>query len=426
MELDNAFKDSLIKLRRNLHAFPEQGFLEIRTANIVKENLTSLGYEIKSGLEVMNKDYLMGYPSEEAFKAHIDKLNQLNEALPDFKDGYTGIVATLDTNKPGPTIALRFDMDALPITESEDSNHYPTAHGFSSKNHGSMHACGHDVHTTIGIGLAKLLMDHKTELKGIIKLIFQPAEEGVRGAKSMVESGVVDDVDYFIGSHIGLNAKSNEIITSVKGFLASSKLDVEIQGVSSHAGAKPQDGKNALLAAATFVQQVYAIERHEQGASRVNVGTLQAGSGRNVIADKAYLQMEVRGENNIVNEFMIQRVYDIKSGIEAMFGVKINITKVGEAISIEPSENMEQTIYSLLKEKFPKLNIIPNETTPSGSEDATYYIDSVMRNGKDAIYMNIGSDHEYNHHHPKFDVKEHDMFNGISCMYEIVKLYNGN
>lgn len=423
MNFDEDFKQKLINLRRNLHAFPEIGFLEIRTANIVKSYLESFGYDIKSGQEVMNKEYLMGYPTEDEFNSHIEKLNQLDEELPHFRDGYTGIVATLDTQVPGPTFALRFDMDALPITENEDSDHYPQANGFLSTNKGFMHACGHDVHTTIGIGLAELLKEHESELKGKIKLIFQPAEEGVRGARSMVEQGIVDDVDYFVGAHIGLNAKSNEIITSVKGFLASTKLDVQINGVSSHAGAQPQDGRNALLAAATFVQQVYAIERHEKGASRVNVGTLQAGSGRNVIADEAFLQMEVRGENNDVNQFMMKRVEEIKTGVEAMFGVTITMTKVGEAISIKPSEDMEQTVYQLLKDKLPELNIIQEESTPSGSEDATYFIDRVMSRNKDAIYMNIGSNHDYNHHHPKFDVVESDIFNGINVLCEIVKHY---
>src|SRR5699024_12202696 len=127
---------------------------------------------------------------------------------------------------------------------------------------------------TIGLELATLLMDNKDDLKGKIKLIFQPAEEGTRGARSMVEAGVVDTTDYYIASHIGTGVPLNHFLGSNNGFLTTTKIDVSFKGVSSHAGGQPEEGKNAMLAAANAVINLNAIPRHSGGATRINVGEL--------------------------------------------------------------------------------------------------------------------------------------------------------
>ncbi len=126
------------------------------------------------------------------------------------KGGFTGVVATLDTGKPGPTIAFRVDIDALPILESAANSHVPSQLGFRSKHEGAMHACGHDSHAAIGLGLAQQLMERKEMLKGKIKIIFQPAEEGARGGSVIAESSHLDDVDFFYGAtHWYRNPKRN-------------------------------------------------------------------------------------------------------------------------------------------------------------------------------------------------------------------------
>lgn len=414
----------LKNFRRNLHTFPEPGFIEIKTANIIYGELKTLGYKLHIGSEVINENYMMGRPHENELFEHLSYLDQQGFNIELFKDGLTGIVATMDFEEPGPTTAFRFDIDALPIKESEENTHKPNQYHFRSENDGYMHACGHDAHMTIGIGLANEIKKQGLK-KGKIKLIFQPAEEGVRGALSMVKKGVVDDVDYFFASHIGLNSKSNEIITSLEGFMASIKYDLYINGESSHAGANPQDGNNAILAAATLVQQLYAIQRHEKGDSRVNVGKIIGGSNRNIIADNTKLEIEVRGINNEVNDFMNLRVNEIIKGIESMFGVKIIKEKVGEAPSITPSIHLKQRIYNHLKENFSNLSVLKEDTTPSGSEDATYFIERVQALDKEGIYMNIGSNHQYNHHHPKFDIEEEDIFNGVEVLFSVSKYLNG-
>lgn len=424
MLLDNHQRLYLSQLRRKLHALPEPGFLEINTANELYHILKSLNFDLEIGEAVMDTQYMLGRPNDTVLNEHIAFLEQNHFTIEKFKDGLTGIVATKEFEEPGPTLAFRFDIDALPIKESDSNHHQPYKANFISKHEGFMHACGHDAHMTMGIGLAQLInLNHLN--KGRIKLIFQPAEEGVRGALSMVKKGVVDDVDHFFATHIGLNGKSNEIITSIEGFMASTKYDLFIYGESSHAGANPQDGSNSILAAATLIQQLYAIQRHEKGDSRINVGKINGGSSRNIIADEVKLEIEVRGMNNEVNQFMNDRVTDIIKGIENMFNVNIVQNKVGEAPSILPSKKLKETVYQLISNVMSELNITKDETTPSGSEDATYFIERVQELGNEGLYLNVGSDHQFNHHHPQFDIVEQDIFNGIDVLYTIAKHFNG-
>src|SRR5699024_10756319 len=154
---------------------------------------------------------------------------------PYFTEGYTGIVATLNKNSTGPFIAFRFDMDALDIDESNAAHHFPNQRGFRSIFPNKMHARGHDAHTPIGRGLATMLAENKQMLYDEIRLIFQPAEEGTRGAKSMVAANVVKNVNYFIASHIGMQVPHQHFLAANNGFLATSKLDILFQGKASHA-----------------------------------------------------------------------------------------------------------------------------------------------------------------------------------------------
>ncbi len=141
-------------------------------------------------------------------------------------------------------------MDALDLNEQHDDSHRPHRDHFASCNAGMMHACGHDGHTAIGLGLAHVLKQYAAQLNGVIKLIFQPAEEGTRGARAMVAAGVVDDVDYFTAIHIGTGVPAGTVVCGGDNFMATTKFDVQFSGVAAHAGGKPEDGRNALLAAA--------------------------------------------------------------------------------------------------------------------------------------------------------------------------------
>jgi aminobenzoyl-glutamate utilization protein A len=363
----------------------------------------------------------MGKPDEETTKNHLSWAME-NGANPDyidyFSEGYTGIVATMQTNQPGPVIAFRFDMDALPINEYNGADHYPVQEGFRSKIPNRMHACGHDTHTAIGLGLACLISENKKNLTGTIKLIFQPAEEGTRGAKSMASAGVVNDVDYFIASHIGTGVPNRHFVAANNGFLATSKLDITFSGVASHAGSHPEEGKNALLAASSAVLNMYAIARHSDGTTRINIGELHAGSGRNIIADNARLTAETRGENATINEYMKEQVTSIVAGAAKMYGIEYNIEVVGEGLSCECSKGLADVLAGCA-EAHPAIEKTDLKSDDSaGSEDATYFMDAVQKNGGSATYCIFGTDLAAGHHNEKFDVNEETLLPAVEILYQ--------
>ena len=157
-----------------------------------------------------------------------------------FGDGLTGVVGTYDTGRPGPTVAFRVDLDALPVHESTESTHLPAREHFTSTRPGRMHACGHDGHAAIGLGLARVLPALLKNGRGKIKLIFQPAEEGCRGAKSMVAAGVLSDVDYYFATHLGISlTETGAVACGTDHILATTKLDATFHGVAAHAGVDP-------------------------------------------------------------------------------------------------------------------------------------------------------------------------------------------
>ncbi|WP_340609221.1 M20 family metallo-hydrolase [Xenorhabdus bharatensis] len=396
--------------RRDFHHFAESGWFEFRTATLVADELHRLGYSLKMGKEVIKADARMGLPSVQALQEQEQRAIKQGarvEWLPHFSGGFTGIVATLDTGKAGPTLAFRVDMDALDLNEDQTHVHRPYAEDFSSCNAHMMHACGHDGHTAIGLGLAHILKQYEDRLTGKIKLIFQPAEEGTRGAKSMVEAGVVDDVDFFIAIHIGLGTPMGELVCGNDSFLATTKIDVTYRGVASHAGGKPEEGKNALLAAAQATVGLHAIPPHSQGISRINVGVLQAGIGRNVIPDYALMKVETRGETNEINEFIYGKALGVIEGAAKMQGIEYEIQLMGAAKSSKPSPEWVNFIYQQAQQYVPELSsVIKSSHQSAGSEDATYFMERVKTNGGLASYLIFGTELNAGHHHGQFDFNE--------------------
>jgi len=287
----------IIHYRRDFHRHAECGWTEFRTASLVARQLVALGWEVKVGRDVVRAQDRMGVPATEELERCWQRALEQGgdpEFLTLMRGGFTGVVGIL-RNGEGPTVGLRFDMDALPIQESHSSSHHPALEGFASVNEGVMHACGHDAHTAIGLGVAEILASLKQDLRGEVRLIFQPAEEGVRGAKSMVSAGVVEGVDILSGLHVMSGWAPGEIVSGMGDYAATEKFDVIFKGAPAHAGGSPEKGKNALLAAATAVLNLYAIPRHGDGRTRINVGTLRAGGGRNVICPLARIE-RIAGE----------------------------------------------------------------------------------------------------------------------------------
>ncbi|MEB5837951.1 amidohydrolase [Pantoea dispersa] len=418
-DLVNARIPQMQTWRRDLHQYAESGWLEFRTATLVAEELHRLGYQLQLGREVIDADARMGLPSAEVLaqqEARALQQGALPQWLPHFSGGFCGVVATLDTGRPGPVMGFRVDMDALDQTESAAADHLPTREGFASCNPGMMHACGHDGHTTIGLALAGVLMAMKHQLSGRIKLIFQPAEEGVRGAKAMVAAGVLDDVDLFTAIHLGTGVPPGEIVCGSDSFLATTKLDVRFTGVGAHAGGKPEEGRNALLAAAQATLALHTLPQHSGGVARVNVGVLQAGSGRNVVPDVALMKVETRGASNQVNDDIYQQALRVIAGAAAMYGVEHEVTLMGGARSCTPSPAWVSFIHQQAEALGLFSSVIDSKQQAAGSEDATYMMERVQQRGGQASYVIFGCELAAGHHNARFDFDEAVMATAVQML----------
>ena len=387
---------------------PEEGWSEFTTTNFIVEKLKEYGYQVLLGTKVINPENCLGR-SQKVVDAGIAyaRKNGVSEDFLKATEGYTGCCGILDTGRPGPTLAVRFDIDCVPVTESTEQDHIPQSEGFESTRPGLMHACGHDAHMSTGLALAHWVADHKDELKGRIKFLFQPAEEGVRGAAAVAASGILDDVDYFLSSHVAMLAKSGELATDLYGFLCTTKYDVTFHGRASHAGVSPQEGRNALAAAANATVQLLGISRHGGGMTRVNVGQLIAGEGRNVIPSKAVMKLEVRGETMEINNYMCEQVTNICEGIAKSFSVTYDISKMGEAVDLTSDRELVDILNESGREV--GLKVLDKPLNFGGSEDATILARRVQSHGGKAAFFVWGSDRPSGHHSALFDINEKDL-----------------
>ena len=414
-----AMEQELITRRRDFHKYPETCWQEMRTTSLVARHLKDLGYELVLGADLYDPETRLGTPKEAVLEkayARAEAQGADPEFLPYTKGGMTGVIGILRCGE-GPTVGMRFDIDALPVTETTDAGHVPYEAGFASVNEGMMHACGHDGHAVIGMGVATILASLKDKLHGTVKLIFQPAEEGVRGAKPIVEKGHLDDVDYLLGSHID-NRPADEpgvsLIPGSYGSLATRKYDVYYRGLAAHAGALPQLGKNALLAAAAAVVNLNAIPRHGKGVSRINVGKLIAGSGLNVIADEAYMGLEVRGGTTEINEYMIEYAEKILDNCADMYGCTCEKVIVGAAESMDTDLDFAELIRDTCKEAgmavSKELSVLS-----FGSEDISYMMNRVQKRGGKAAFMRCLADITNVAHNDHFDFSEDCLKEGVKA-----------
>ena len=356
----------------------------------------------------------MGLPSEEQLEAEYKRAIAQGAVQPfaqQARCGYTGVIGLLDCGD-GPTVALRFDIDALGLSEEHGTGHLPCAEGFSSVNNGVMHACGHDGHTAIGLGVAEILMNLKKHLHGKVKLIFQPAEEGVRGARSIVEHGHLDDVDYVIGNHMNESQGNYQIGLTSGATLASTKIDIFYKGRAAHAGAAPEKGRNAMLSAATAVLNLQSIPRNGQGGTYINVGTLHAGSGRNVICDSAKLEVEVRGETTALNAYMEDYTRRIAESAGNMHGCSCEIKLMGATESLESSPDMLSYCEKICREKL-GLSVAPLSSKAGGSEDFAYMVNRVRAHGGKGLFFNTLAPCSGGFHTKDFDFPESFLCNGV-------------
>ncbi len=415
------YREYLIEKRRKFHRIPEAGFLEIQTTVEIIKELKKLGYKnIKYGKNIHNKR--LGVPNEEMISNHLKtiKLN-VDFDTEEIEKGYTGLVAEYDSGIPGPKFGFRFDIDGLALQETEDKHHIPNESGFNSKNMHFMHACGHDGHIAIGLAMAKYIISDKN-LKGSYRFIFQGAEEGVRGGKSMTDAGCVDNLDYFFSSHLGMGLKTGEIGLGSVGFFATKKFDIDLTGQSSHASNAPEQGRSALLAAASLSLILNNLTQYSKGMARVNVGVLKSGTERNIVPRSAHMELEIRAEHQSILDDMESRLMKSLEGTSIAFEVTNKINPVGSSIA-----------YNYVDDKF--LKDLKNHLDPlkynlvlkpkfGASEDVSYMLKHVTDTGGKSLHFIIGSDLNANHHTNSFDFDENSLLIGFQVYRDIINYIN--
>jgi len=416
-------RDELIQLRRDFHRYPETSWLEMRTSAKIAEYLTELGMEVLTGKDVCREEARIGVPDPDILERHFSQVKEqgaparfLTEEL---EQGYTGVVGILRCGE-GPTVALRFDIDALPMEEAEDLEHRPFREGFSSQNPGMMHACGHDCHAAIGLGTARILSELRDQLHGTVKFLFQPGEEGTKGAYAMVENGHLDGVDYFAGTHVAPDDKEDDgdITPGTYGSLATCKYNVFFHGQAAHAGGFPEEGKNAVLAAAHAAVGLSGIARHSQGISRVNVGVIRGGSNSNVVADEAMISM---GETDEINQYMDRRAKEICQAAAMMEECSCEMRLMGRAPSQVSSPELIDRISNLVRNHLPQYRVSSNPNAKNwGSEDIGFMMNRVQEQGGQAVYMRTMTKMASPQHTVRFDVDEDVLVKGAVSFSAIV------
>jgi len=370
-------------MRRDFHMHPELGFTEVRTGGIVAKELETLGIEVTKGV------------------------------------GKTGVVGLIEGTKPGPTILLRFDMDALPITED-------TGAEYSSTNPGVMHACGHDGHTAIGLTVAKLLHSHREELAGNIKLCFQPSEEGtngeeVGGALMMMRDGVLESpkVDRTLSLHVWNDRPLGWIHVAKGPVMAGAELFiVKLTGKGGH-GAAPETTVDPVVAAAQIVTALQTIVSRNVAPLKpavVSVTSIHSGTAFNIIPQTAELSGTIRTFEPEVRKLVHQRFDQIVRGIATSMNCEVEITLKQVTAPVINNGAVAESVLNSAQSLFPQTDIDTAAYLTMGAEDMGYMLEKA-----DGCYFFIGSANDekhlnYNHHHPKFDFDEQAMITGAALM----------
>ena len=410
----------LIGLRRAFHRYPETAWTEFWTTAQIVGELRSIGVDdLLIGEEVLVSGLRMSVPDEATLagaRARAADRGVESALLDAFAGGHTGCIGVL-TRGDGPTIGLRVDIDGLPLQESTAEDHAPTAEAFASERSGKMHACGHDAHATIGVGVLERIAE--SDFQGTLKVFFQPAEEVIGGGRAMAAGEAMADLDHLLALHVGLDYPTGTVVAGIDGFLAIAQYEVEFTGHPAHAGAHPEAGSHAIAAAATATNQLQAIARHAEGATRVNVGRIDGGTATNIIPESCTLAFEVRGETTALCDQMRERALAILEGAARSHGCEVEWQVRGEAPSAESDPSLVDVVATAAGGAA-GVREVHRRGTIGGSEDATYLMQAVQDTGGDAAYIGIGTDHPGGHHTATFDVDEESLMIGVETIAETI------
>ncbi|MFB6085265.1 MAG: amidohydrolase [Halodesulfurarchaeum sp.] len=410
-------RDRLLELRRTFHRYPEPGWREFLTTVRIVDELESIGVdEIFVGEDALDTSARLGVPDDDELETWVERAREhYDGASPVFdtiEGGKTGVVAVLERGE-GPTVGLRVDIDALPVPESDDPAHVPAAEGFRSENEGYMHACGHDAHVTFGLGTIETLQ--QSDFAGTFKVFFQPAEELLGGGKAMANGPHVDDVDYLLGTHVGLGQPTGGIVAGARGALALNRMGFEFEGTQAHAGLAPNEGDNALQAFLAAGQNLYAIPRHREGTTRVNLGHVSSANGTNVVADRVTAEVEVRGETTELMAYLRERAQRILESAAEMHECRLEYRTIGESIRHDSDPALVELVTGWAAEGEGVSEVVPWMEMGS-SEDVSYLLKAVSDNGGYGTLIGIGTTHPGDYHTPTFDVDEACLPIGVSVL----------
>lgn len=364
-----AMRDKLIATRRDFHMHPELAFQEVRTAGVVAQRLGELGYEVQTGV------------------------------------GKTGVIGVMEGNGTvGETLLLRFDMDALPINEALDLP-------FKSQTAGVMHACGHDAHTAIGLGVAELLAKHRDQWGGIAKFVFQPAEEIIAGAKAMIADGALENPKptRSLSMHVNsMNPTGTVMMTNGPTMAAAQAYNVTIRGSGAH-GASPHQGRDPIVAAAQIISALQSIVARninplKQGV--VTVGAIHGGTVGNIIPDTVELKGTIRSFEPEIDALIKKRTQAIIEGIAmamdcaATLDFDVNPTPptVNDPAMAEVVRGNAKTMLGADK--------VRDDHRTMGAEDCAWFLQAAP-----GAYVFVGAgkaDESKNepHHSPRFYIEE--------------------
>ena len=372
-------KDEIYAIRRHFHRYPELSFKEFNTAETISEHLDKLGISHKKGV------------------------------------GKTGVVGEINFG-PGPTIALRADMDALPIQEENNLD-------YKSLNDGVMHACGHDGHMAILLGAANALSKNSKLKKGTVRFIFQPAEEGLGGAKYMIEDGCLDKVDEIYGLHLWNYQLYGEVGIKDGPVMASADLfDIEVSGKGGH-GATPQGTVDAIVVASnlvTMLQTIVSRNTNPLESTVLSIGKIKGGHNFNIISDKVHMSGTTRAYTEENRTMIKQRMKEVIEGVSKSFGADIKLNyKDGYPPTVNHSSQVEKVLKAASSivasgAKNPYLSM--------GGEDFSYYLQN-----KPGCFFFVGSAPNENeilstpHHCSHFNIDERALLIGASVYLNLIE-----
>lgn len=365
-ECENAL-EAIVKIRRELHRFPEIGNSEFRTTEVIMNCLDKWGVKYERLLE-------------------------------------TGVVATVEGEKDGKTAALRADIDALPVNENTDLS-------FSSENEGMMHACGHDIHTAILLGTAKILSKNRDKFRGRVKLIFEPDEELLGGAERLIEKGAMTDVDCIFGLHLRPELPKGHVqLKYGKSYAAADVFEVDVIGKSVH-GAEPQKGIDALLIASyivTALQSVVSRNLAPTESAVLSVCTFNAGTVCNQIAGKATFGGIMRSLGKETREKLKSLLVSVSKGIAQSMGAECEVRIRESYPGITNDEKMTAFLKECAEDILGKENVSVSDTPLMTSEDFGFYLDQAP-----GSFYHVGCECDYPLHSDRFNPDESAILTGM-------------